>query len=46
VNEFYKISTEGANMVITIAGDKKRMDLKALGEKFEIIEVKPGDIMK
>lgn len=46
VNEFYKISTEGANMVITIAGDKKRMDLKALGEKFEIIEVKPGEIMK
>lgn len=46
VNEFYKISTEGANMVITIAGDKKRMDLKALGEKFDIIEVKPGEIMK
>ena len=46
VNKFYKVSTEGSNMVITIAGDKKRMDLKALGEKFEIIEVKPGDIMK
>ena len=46
VNEFYKISTEKSNMIITIAGDKKRMDLKALGEKFEIIEVKPGDIMK
>lgn len=46
VNEFYKISTEGSNMVITIAGDKKRMDLKALGEKFDIIEVKAVEIMK
>ena len=46
VNEFYKTSTERSNMVITVAGDKKRMDLKALGEKFEIIEVKPGEIMK
>lgn len=46
VNEFYKISTEKSNMVITIAGDKKRMNLKLLGEKFDIIEVKAGDIMK
>lgn len=46
VNKFFMTSTEKANMVITIAGDKKRMNLKKLGENFDIIEVKSGDIMK
>ena len=46
VKKFYEVTTQGSSLVITVAGDKKRMNLQQLGGKFTIIEVKVKDIMR
>ena len=46
VKKFYEKSTSGSPMVITVAGDKKRMNLQQLGDQYNIIEVKAKEIMR
>lgn len=43
---FYKENIDQHPIVITIAGDKKRINLKELSDKYQIIEVKYKDIFK
>lgn len=46
VDSFYREMVGGSPLIITVAGDKKRMDINKLGKDFQIIEVKCGDIMR
>lgn len=46
LREFYKTACKGNPLVITVAGDKKRINIKELEKNFQIIELKYNDIFK
>lgn len=46
ITGFYKDNTADKPLVITIAGDKKRINLKELSKQYNIIELKYKDIFK
>ena len=45
VREFYRHAVGGKPLVITVVGDKRRIDLQSLERDFHVIELKYRDII-
>lgn len=46
IQKFHEENVAKRPLVITVAGDKKRIDMKALGEGYKVIELKFKDIIR
>ena len=46
IQDFFKNNIDGHPMVISIAGDKNRIDMKELGKGYKVVELKFKDIVR